>query len=492
MQPVLEVENLRKSFSGVPALRNGRFRLERGSVHALCGGNGAGKSTFLTIVMGIQARDGGTISRNGKPVSFTSPADALANGIAMVEQELSPVPAMSVAENIWLGREPVGFLGRIDFATMNKRSQDLLDGFGFGIRAEALMMDLTVAQTQLVEIAKALSFDAEVIILDEPTSALGEAEAEQLFRAIRALRENGRAVIYVSHRLSEIFSICDSYTVFRDGEFVQDGAISDIDKEELIRLIVGRSLNEEFIKENTPGTEKVLEVEALSADRGVSGIGFAAHKGEILGIYGLMGSGRTEILDRLFGLSTTHGGQIRVGGTEARILSPKDAIALGIAYVTEDRKGSGLVLSGSVRDNLCLTTLDRVSNLGVMSAAREREAAARMIGELSIKTASDALGVSSLSGGNQQKVVLGKWFLTAPRILLLDEPTRGVDVGAKREIYRVMSDFARAGGTVLMVSSETDELLGMADRVIVLKDGRMTGELGRSELSAEKLLHLAV
>ena len=298
-------------------------------------------------------------------------------------------------------------------------------------------------------------------------------------------------MIYVSHRLSEIFSICDSSTVFRDGQFIEDGALCDIDKGQLIQLIVGRPLTEEFVKENTPGDETVLKVDGIDAAHGVADVSFSARRGEILGIYGLMGSGRTEILDRLFGLSDHHAGRIELSGQQARITSPAEAIHAGLAYVTEDRKGSGLVLSGSVRDNLCLAVLERMSPAGVMSPAREAGAAARMMAELRIKAASDALGVSGLSGGNQLKVVLGKWFLTEPRILVLDEPTRGVDVGAKREIYRVMSDFARAGGTVLMVSSETDEILGMADRVVVLKDGRVAGELGRDALSAERLLHLA-
>lgn len=491
MPPLLEVEGLRKSFSGVPALIDGKFRLEAGTVHALCGGNGAGKSTFLKIVMGIHDRDGGTIRRNGRDVTFSNPSEALKNGIAIVEQELSPVPAMTVAENIYMGREPLRSFGRIDFATLNRQTQDLLDGFGFAIRATDLMMDLTVAQTQLVEIAKALSYDAEVIILDEPTSALGEAEAEHLFEAIATLKARGKGLIYVSHRLSEIFSIADHYTVFRDGRFIQDGEIADISKEQLIQLIVGRPLNEEFVKENSPGERVVLRAEGLRAERGVRDLSFDLHEGEILGFYGLMGAGRTEVLDRLFGLSTATGGSIRINGQEARIARPSDAIAAGIAYVTEDRKQTGLVLSSSVRDNLCLSSLGQLSRLGVMLGRKEAAGAAGMIDELKIKTASDALGVANLSGGNQQKVVLGKWFMIAPRILLLDEPTRGVDVGAKREIYRVISDFARAGGAVIMVSSESDEILGMADRVIVLKDGLKAGELTRDQLSAEELLHLA-
>ncbi|WP_335949871.1 sugar ABC transporter ATP-binding protein [Salipiger bermudensis] len=491
-QPLLIADGIRKSFNGVPALMDGRFVLRSGSVHALCGGNGAGKSTFLKILMGIHHRDGGTLERNGEAVVFDSPSEALANGICIIEQELSPVPAMSVAENIYLGREPVGFLGRVDFRKMNADAQELLDRFGFGIRAETMMMDLTVAQTQLVEIAKALSYDAEVIIMDEPTSALGEAEADQLFEAVRALKERGKGVIYVSHRLSEIFSICDSYTVFRDGAFVEDGSLADIDKTQLINLIVGRPLTEEFVKENTPGSEEVLAVQGLGADRGVADVSFSVKRGEILALYGLMGSGRSEIFDRLFGLSDATDGEVLLGGKPVRITSPKEAIEAGLAYVTEDRKGSGLNLAGDVRDNLCLATLEEMSPAGVMNGRAEAEAAGRMISTLNIKTASDRLGVSNLSGGNQQKVVLGKWFLTQPEILLLDEPTRGVDVGAKREIYRVMSDFAAAGGTIIMVSSETDEVLGMADRAVVMRDGRVAGELDRADMSAEALLHLAV
>lgn len=491
-QPLLVADGFKKAFNGVPALKEGRFTLEPGSVHALCGGNGAGKSTFLKILMGIHQRDAGTLTRNGSKVVFHEPSEALANGISIIEQELSPVPAMTVAENIYLGREPVGFLGLVDFRKMNADAQKLLDGFQFGIRADTMMMDLTVAQTQLVEIAKALSYDAEVIIMDEPTSALGEAEADQLFEAVRTLKARGKGVIYVSHRLSEIFTICDRYTVFRDGSFVEDGALADIDKDRLINLIVGRPLAEEFVKENTPGTEEVLRVSNLSADHGVAEVDFSVRRGEILALYGLLGSGRSEIFDRLFGLSSATAGEILIDGKAVRISTPRQAIDAGLAYVTEDRKGSGLVLTGDVRENLCLATLDAMSPHGVMNTRAEAEASEQMISTLNIKTATDRLGVSNLSGGNQQKVVLGKWFLTKPRILLLDEPTRGVDVGAKREIYRVMSDFARSGGTIIMVSSETDEVLGMADRAVVMRDGRVAGELNRAEMSAERLLHLAV
>jgi putative xylitol transport system ATP-binding protein len=398
---------------------------------------------------------------------------------------------MSVAENIFLGREPVGFLGRVDFTSMNTEAQKLLDMLKFDISAKTLMMDLTVAELQLVEIAKALSYDAEVIIMDEPTSALGEAESKQLFAAIERLKLAGKGIIYVSHRLSEIFEIADSYTVFRDGNFIGEGAIADVSRESLIQMIVGRPLAEEFIKDNIPTAEVTVAVRHLNAQSWVRDINFEAHRGEILALYGLMGAGRSEVFERIFGMSPDVGGEIEIFGEQVSFRSPKEAIAKGLAFVTEDRKETGLILTGDVRSNICLASLDDLSAGPAMRTAREASAAQRMIDMFGIKTASDRLEVSGLSGGNQQKVVLGRWFLTQPKVLLLDEPTRGVDVGAKREIYRVMSEFAQAGGTVIMISSETDEVVGMADRVIVLRDGRVSGELQRADISAETLVHLA-
>ncbi len=488
---VLEVEGLKKSFGGVAALRDGRFRLAAGSVHALCGGNGAGKSTFLSIIMGIQDRDAGMIRLNGREVRFASPSEALAAGISIIEQELSPVPAMTVAENIFLGREPLRWFGQVDFARMNRAAGELLAQLGFSIPPTALMMDLSVAQVQLIEIAKAISYDAEVIIMDEPTSALGESEADQLFAAIATLKARGKGVIYVTHRLSEIFRIADDFTVFRDGSCVAQGAMADVSREMLIQHIVGRPLAEEFIKENVPQSEVALSVRSLTRRHIVRDVTFDAHRGEILALYGLMGAGRTEIFESIFGLAPDTTGSIDIHGKPARIRSPKDAINLGLAFVTEDRKGSGLVLSETVRANICMADLAALGFGPVMSTRKEVSAAQRMIALFGIKTADDKLAVSRLSGGNQQKVVLGKWFLTDPGILLLDEPTRGVDVGAKREIYRIMSEFASGGGTVIMASSEVDEVLGMADRALVIRDGRISGELARSAITAEALVHLA-
>ncbi|HEV7253507.1 MAG TPA: sugar ABC transporter ATP-binding protein [Mesorhizobium sp.] len=491
MQPLLKVEGLRKSFGGVAALRDGRFELEAGSVHALCGGNGAGKSTFLSILMGIHKRDGGTILHRGKPVEFGSPAEALRSGIAIIEQELSPVPHMTVAENIYLGREPSARFGGIDFKTMNRNAQALLDRLEFSISARDYMMNLSVAQMQLVEIAKALSHEADVIFMDEPTSAIGEKEAQHLFSAIQRLKSDGKGIVYVSHRLSEIFQIADSYTVFRDGGFVGAGNLADIDRRGLIRMIVGRELGEEYIKTNTPTEIAGLEVTGLCAPGKIEDISFTAHKGEIFGIYGLMGSGRTEIFNCLFGMDRPSAGDIRLDGKPVAIRQPADAMAEGIAFVTEDRKVTGLNLIDSVRNNICLASLPDMSPGFVMQKSREQAASAEMIERFAIKAARDTMPVSGLSGGNQQKVVLGKWFLRQPRVLLLDEPTRGVDVGAKREIYRIICDFAAAGGTVVMISSEIDEILGMSDRILVMRQGRSAGIHDRQDTDAQSLVHLS-
>jgi len=488
---LLEVEGLRKSFGGVAALRDGRFQLRAGSVHALCGGNGAGKSTFLKILMGIYKRDAGSIRRRGQEVDFSSPADALASGIAIIEQELSPVPHMTVAENIYLGREPSTRFGGIDFRSMNRAAQKLLDELEFDIRATQYMMNLSVAQMQLVEIAKALSHDAEVIFMDEPTSAIGEREAQQLFAAIRHLQAQGRGIVYVSHRLSEIFQIADSYTVFRDGSFIGAGALSEIDRPSLIRMIVGRELAEEYVKTNKPTSDVGLEVSALSCPNKIEDISFAAHKGEIFGIYGLMGSGRTEIFNCLFGLDKPSAGRIAVDGALILVSKPSDAMAHGLALVTEDRKQTGLNLSDSVRANICMASLPALSPAFAMDHAKELDASRRMREQFQIKAARDTMPVSGLSGGNQQKVVLGKWFLRNPKVLLLDEPTRGVDVGAKREIYRIICDFAEGGGTVVMISSEIDEVLGMSDRIMVMRGGKSAGIYSREETNAQSLVHLS-
>ncbi|CAM5774683.1 putative ribose/galactose/methyl galactoside import ATP-binding protein 2 [Labrys miyagiensis] len=491
MEHLLEVEGLKKSFGGVAALRDGRLRLRAGSVHALCGGNGAGKSTFLKILMGIHRRDAGSIRRRGQEVHFSTPAEALASGIAIIEQELSPVPHMTAAENIFLGREPSARFGGIDFGAMNRQAQALFDQLGFNIRASQYMMNLSVAQMQLVEIAKALSHDAEVIFMDEPTSAIGEKEAQHLFSAIERLKAAGKGIVYVSHRLSEIFQIADSYTVFRDGGYVDSGELASVTRPQLISMIVGRELGEEYVKTNVPSQTVGFGVSGLTIPGRIEDISFSVRQGEILGIYGLMGSGRTEIFDCLFGLRKPSAGTITLAGRPLAITRPADAMREGIALVTEDRKLTGLNLIDSVRNNICLASLPELSPGFTMQRRREQSASAEMIERFGIKAARDTMPVSYLSGGNQQKVVLGKWFLREPKVLLLDEPTRGVDVGAKREIYRIICDFAAQGGTVVMISSEIDEVLGMSDRILVMRQGRSAGTYRREETDAQSLVHLS-
>lgn len=491
MDELLEVQGLKKFFGGVAALRDGCFRLRAGSVHALCGGNGAGKSTFLKILMGIHKRDAGSIRRRGQEVDFSSPADALASGIAIIEQELSPIPHMTVAENIYLGREPSTRFGGIDFKTMNQNAQRLLDQLEFKIRANQYMMHLSMAQMQLVEIAKALSHDAEVIFMDEPTSAIGEKEAQQLFKTIERLKATDKGVVYVSHRLSEIFQIADSYTVFRDGSYIGSGNLADVDRPSLIKMIVGRELGEEYVKTNVPTDIVSLEVTNLTAPGKVEDISFEVKQGEIFGIYGLMGSGRTEIFNCIFGLDKIEKGEIKLHGEPITISKPADAMKHGIAFVTEDRKVTGLNLSDSVRGNIALASLPELSPNFIMRRRHEKAASQEMTSRFAIKAAQDTMLVSGLSGGNQQKVVLGKWFLRNPKILLLDEPTRGVDVGAKREIYRVMCEFAAAGGTVVMISSEIDEVLGMSDRILVMRNGKSAGVHARADTDAQELVHLS-
>ncbi len=492
MASLLKVEGLKKSFGGIAALREGRLELEAGTVHALCGGNGAGKSTFLSILMGIYRRDAGKIWRNGREVEFGSPAEALTAGIAIIEQELSPVPHMTVAENIFLGREPPGRFGGVDFRKMNAAAQAILDDLGFAIPATRYMYSLSVAQVQLVEIAKALSHDAEVIFMDEPTSAIGVREAHQLFAVVQRLRAQGRGIVYVSHRLSEIFDVADHYTVFRDGGYVGSGSLADVDRTTLIRMIVGREISEEYAKVNTPTDEEGLSVVGLTSPGKIADVSFVVRKGEIFGIYGLMGSGRSEIFDCLFGLDRPSKGEVKLFGKAVSLATPAQAIAEGIALVTEDRKLSGLNLNDSIRRNISAASLRELSPGFIVNVAREARASRETIERFQIRAGHDIDLVSSLSGGNQQKVVLGKWFLRNPRVLLLDEPTRGVDVGAKREISRIVGDFAAGGGTVAMISSEIDELLGVADRIMVMRDGRSVDVLDRSEASAEKLVNLSV
>ncbi|MEF2071676.1 sugar ABC transporter ATP-binding protein [Consotaella aegiceratis] len=484
------MSHIRKSFGGVHALVDGNLELERGRIHALCGGNGAGKSTILSILMGFYEPDAGEIRLDGRVVHFHSPHQALSAGIAIVQQELSGIPHLTVAENIFLGEEPrKGAF--VDFKTLYRQAGELLSSLGFAIDPRARLDTLTVASQQLIEIAKALSrHDAQIVIFDEPTSAIGEKDAERLFEVLRDLAAAGKAVVYVTHRLAEIFQIADDYTVFQDGARVATGQVADINREKLIEMMIGGAIEGEFVKENAPTAEPVLELRNLNRAPWFADVGLTLHAGEILGIYGLVGSGRSEMLDTIYGLEEPDDGEVLVRGS---LLPPgrvKQALAAGISYVTEDRKRSGLVLSASVGDNLSLSQLPHLQSFGFVNRRAERSLIQNAISNMRIKTPSPSQLVRNLSGGNQQKVVFGRCTAGGPKILLLDEPTRGVDVGAKKEIYRFISNFARSGGAVLMVSSELDEIIGMSDRVVVIRQGHTIAEFPR-EMADQKSLMMA-
>ncbi|WP_421549036.1 sugar ABC transporter ATP-binding protein [Pseudomonas sp. QD4] len=489
---LLQAEHVAKAYAGIPALRDGRLSLRAGSVHALCGGNGAGKSTFLGILMGITQRDAGSILLNGQPVQFDRPSAALAAGVAMITQELEPIPYMTVAENIWLGREPRRAGCIVDSKELNRRTRELLASLEFEVDANSPMHRLSVAQIQLVEIAKAFSHDCQVMIMDEPTSAIGEREAETLFKAIRRLTARGAGIIYVSHRLSELAQIADDYSIFRDGAFVESGRMADIDRAHLVRGIVGQELTRIDHKAGRQcAAQNCLDIQGLSRHGEFQDISLQLRQGEILGIYGLMGSGRSEFLNCIYGLTEPHAGSVTLQGQPLPVGVPAATIRAGMSLVTEDRKDSGLVLSSSILSNIALSAYRQLSSWSLISARKELQLARDMVQRLQIKTSSLDLPVESMSGGNQQKVVLAKCLSTTPICLLCDEPTRGIDEGAKQEIYHLLDEFVRAGGAAIVVSSEAPELLHLSDRIAVFKGGRLVTISTDTALSQEALLSLA-
>ena len=491
-EPLLEASNVSKAYFGVPALHDGRIRLRSGSVHALCGGNGAGKSTFLGILTGLHEPDGGQLFCRGREVRFASPAAALNAGISIITQELSPVPDMTVAENIYLGREPRRGRWFVDHGAMRVNAEALLARLQFDVRPEAKTRTLSAAQIQLVEIAKAISHDSSILIMDEPTSAIGEKETEVLFEAIRRLQSQGVGIIYISHRLSEIFEIADTYTVFRDGYFVRTGPLSDIERHELIRLIVGRALADDHGRAaTTPDGSALIEVRNLTRFGQFEDIHLSIKRGEIVGLYGLMGSGRSAFATALYGCVRTDAGSVLIEGLPVPIRSPSDALRLGIAMVTEDRKHTGLALSSSVRENISVSSLARFARLGFIDEREEAAAVDAFIDRFGIKLSDRDQPVRELSGGNQQKVVFARALLSRPRILICDEPTRGVDEGAKREIYGFLRKFTADGNAVLMISSEIPEILSQSDRIVIFRRGRVAGELRSDMATPETLVHLA-
>ncbi|MBZ5763253.1 sugar ABC transporter ATP-binding protein [Rhizobium sp. VS19-DR104.2] len=486
---LLSASGIKKTYGHVAALTDGRLELRPGSVHALCGGNGAGKSTFLSILMGLTRPDDGQIDLDGAPVHFGSPREALEAGIAIITQELRPILEATVAENIFLGREPTRF-GVVDYPTLFKNAQELLDRLKFPIDPRARAGDLSIAKIQLVEIAKAISQNSKVLIMDEPTSAIGEAETDILFEAIRSLTRQGVGVVYVSHRLSELFRIAEDYTVFRDGAFVQAGKLHDIDREELVRLIVGRAVKPLSADQREPGAT-VLEVKDYSRGDQFQNISLKLREREILGVFGLMGAGRSEFLDALFGITKQDKGELQIDGKRVTVSSPQDAISKRMALATEDRKETGLILCRPIRENISLSALRKYSSFGFVKRRSEKKIVAEMAQAFSLRMGSAEDDVQDLSGGNQQKVVLSRCLVTNPRILLCDEPTRGIDEGAKQAIYAFLRTFVADGKTALVVSSELDEILQVADRILVFRRGRIVGDILAADATHEHLLHLA-
>jgi inositol transport system ATP-binding protein len=487
---LLKIANVSKTFPGVKALDGISLTLKKGTVHALCGENGAGKSTLMNILIGMYHRDSGEIVLNGKKVDFSLPKQALDAGLAIIEQELTPIYDMSVAENIFLGREPVK-AKFIDYRRLNQMAADILKGLDVDLDPAKKMKYLSLAEIQLVEIAKAISYDSKVIIMDEPTSALGEKEVDRLFEIIGIMKQKGKGILYVSHRLKEVFAIADEVTVLRDGKHIATEAIHDIDTSKLVSLMIGKNVGEDYVKENVATSGNLLSVRNFSRKGKFEGIHFDLKKGEVIGIFGLMGSGRSEFLQALFGYDQADSGEIMIDDQKVKIKSTTDAIKNGLALMTEDRKKIGLVLNQPVKENISLASLKSLVRGIFINQKAEKENVSDMINQFGIKTPNMHHWVKNLSGGNQQKVLLGRCLLTTPKILLLDEPTRGIDVGAKREIYKFITDYTKKGKAVIMVSSEIPEILSMSDRIIIFKNGQIAKELSKTEATQESLLHYA-
>jgi ABC-type sugar transport system ATPase subunit len=489
---LLEVEHVRKEFPGVVALDDVQFRLKRGTVHALMGENGAGKSTLMKIIAGIYTPDGGLFRLRGQEIRLSSPLDALLNGIAMIHQELNLMNYMTVAENIWIRREPMSRFGLINHGVMRRQTADLFRRLNIEIDPDAQVGSLSVANRQMVEIAKAVSYDSDVLIMDEPTSALTEREVTHLFRIIATLKAEGKGIVYITHKMSELFEIADEVSVFRDGRYVGTHEAKDVTRDRIIRMMVGREITQMFPKETVPIGEVVLSVNGLALHGVFHDVSFDVRAGEILGVAGLVGSGRSNIAETLFGVTPATAGGIAIGGRPIVIDTPFKAMANGMAFLTEDRKETGCFLLLEVLENIQMAVLNLgyVKNGFVTQGALTREC--EEISEtLRIKTPSMQEVVLNLSGGNQQKVLIARWLLTKPKILILDEPTRGIDVGAKAEIHRLISKLAGEGVAVIMISSEMPEILGMSDRIMVIHEGRVTGFLNRDEADQVKIMELA-
>ena len=488
---LVQMKNIAKSFSGTKVLKDVNLELGHGEILALLGENGAGKSTLMKILSGIYSKDEGEIYLDGELCHFQNPKEAQNQGVAIIHQEMNLCNDLSVSENIFLGREVMDGL-RLNHKKMDEEAQKILDDLGISMKSTELAGNLKVSEQQMVEIAKALSQDAKVLIMDEPTSALSRKEIEDLFRVIRKLRDEGRGIIYISHRLDELRAIADKVSILRDGENVISGDLKDFSIDDIIRHMVGREIQDKFPRIHREKGKEILRVENLNAGPKVRDISFSLYEGEILGIAGLMGAGRTEMTRALFGVDEKTSGKIYLFGEEVKTNTPKDSIELGMALIPEDRRKDGLCTDLSIRENISLPNLDSMKNsLGVLSTDLELKISEDTIKSLNVKAEDREMISKNLSGGNQQKVVLGKWLVRNPKVILFDEPTRGIDIGAKVEIYQIMNELKKKGVGVLFISSEMEEVLGMSDRILIFCDGRITGELSREEANQENILKLA-
>ena len=491
MQPLLQLQGIEKSFPGVKALKSASLAVYPGRVMALVGENGAGKSTMMKVLTGIYSRDAGSLRWLGEETTFSGPKASQEAGIGIIHQELNLIPQLTVAENIFLGREFVNRFGRINWKQMYAEADALLKRLNLRFNSHKLVGDLSIGDQQMVEIAKVLSFKSQVIVMDEPTDALTDTETLSLFRVINELKAQGCGIVYISHRMKEIFEICDDVTVFRDGQFIAERPVKELSEESLIEMMVGRKLEDQYPRLDQAPGEIRLKVEHLSGP-GVDDVSFTLRKGEILGVSGLMGAGRTELMKLLYGALPRSKGRVWLDGQEIATRAPQDGLASGIVYISEDRKRDGLVLGMSVKENMSLTALRYFSHGGTLKHAAEQLAVGDFIRLFNIKTPSMDQAIGLLSGGNQQKVAIARGLMTRPNVLILDEPTRGVDVGAKKEIYQLINQFKAEGLSIILVSSEMPEVLGMSDRILVMHEGRSGGEFTREQATQESLMAAAV
>ena len=487
----IEMRGIDKSFGGNAVLKNAGFLLEGGEIHALMGENGAGKSTLMKILTGVYTKDAGTVIVDGQEVCYKNPQEAEKAGIVFIHQELNVLFDLTVEENMFLGKEIHNRFGVCDKKAMRAQVKQILDKLGVNIAPGEVMSHLSVGQQQMIEIAKALMVDAKVIIMDEPTAALTQSETEVLFKVVKSLREKGVSIVYISHRMEEIFELCDRITILRDGSYIATKEIKDTDMNDVVKMMIGREIGERYPQRDCKIGDVMLDVQNLTRPGVFEKVSFQVREGEVLGVSGLMGAGRTEIMQAIFGNLPHVTGKIIIDGREVQNKSPQQAMKNGIGFITEDRKVEGLMLGESIMKNISMANLGRISRHGVLDKKAEQNLVKRGIEELHIKCFGPQHECDNLSGGNQQKVVFAKWIYTEPKVLILDEPTRGVDIGAKKEIYNIINDLAAKGVAIIMVSSELPEVLGMSDRIMVVREGMVRGVLDKEEADQENIMILA-